>query len=96
VNRAIASRVPGNAAEQLQALHFDVVSKPQPVQFASLRAMVPVSQLLFGSDYPYWPPDQTASGLASLGIAAADLKAIESGNASRLFHWKDTHGSRTL
>jgi predicted TIM-barrel fold metal-dependent hydrolase len=96
VNKAIASRVPGKPAEQLKTLHFDVVSMTQPVQFASLRAMVPVSQLLFGSDYPYWPPDQTASGLASLGLSPADLKAIESGNASRLFHWKDTHGSRTL
>jgi len=96
VNKAIAARVPGNAADQLRRLHFDVVSMTQPAQFAALRAMTQVSQLVFGSDYPYWPPDQTALGLAALGLPPADLKTIESGNVLRLFNWKETHGTRTL
>jgi predicted TIM-barrel fold metal-dependent hydrolase len=84
VNKAIAERAPGDAMEQLRRLYFDVVSVTQPGPFSSLTALVPVSQLLFGSDYPYWPPDMTATGLAALGLSYADLTAIEAGNALRL------------
>lgn len=84
LNQAIAERVLGDAEEQLRGLYFDVVSVTQPGPFSSLTGLVPVSHLLFGSDYPYWPPDMTATGLAALRLSDADLAAIESHNALRL------------
>jgi predicted TIM-barrel fold metal-dependent hydrolase len=48
---------------------------------------VKVSQVLFGSDYPFAPEPTTAAtveGLAKLGLSAADLHAIERDNALRL------------
>jgi predicted TIM-barrel fold metal-dependent hydrolase len=83
INQAIAGRA-ANAAEDLRRLYFDVVSVTQPGPFAALRALVPATQLLFGSDYPYWPPDLTAKGLAGLGLSDDDKAAIEGGNARRL------------
>jgi predicted TIM-barrel fold metal-dependent hydrolase len=74
----------GNAAEELKRLYFDVVSVTQPGPFAALKALVPTTQLLFGSDYPYWPPDLTAKGLAALGLSDADKLAIEGGNARKI------------
>lgn len=84
INRQIAARAPGEAMEHIRRLHFDIVSVTQPGPFAALKALAPATQLLFGSDYPYWPPDMTAMGLAALGLDAAERAAIEGGNARRL------------
>jgi predicted TIM-barrel fold metal-dependent hydrolase len=43
-----------------------------------------MSQLLFGTDYPFWLPEVTINGLAALKLGAADLAATEQGNAIRL------------
>ena len=84
IGKQIAQRVSGEPMEQIKRLYFDIVSVTQPGPFAALKAMVPTTQLLFGSDYPYWPPDVTAKGLAALGLSDADRMAIEGGNARRL------------
>jgi predicted TIM-barrel fold metal-dependent hydrolase len=44
---------------------------------------VPVSQVTYGTDYPYFPLNQNLQ-LAKLGLSAADVQAIENGNAMRL------------
>jgi predicted TIM-barrel fold metal-dependent hydrolase len=44
---------------------------------------VPVSQVTYGTDYPYFPLDQNKD-FAKLGLSAADIAAIEHGNAMRL------------
>ena len=45
--------------------------------------LVPTSQIIFGSDYPYFPLNQIEV-IRQMGLAPADLQAIESGNAARL------------
>jgi predicted TIM-barrel fold metal-dependent hydrolase len=50
---------------------------------AALMKLVPVSQVTYGTDYPYFPTDQNKD-LHKLGLAAADISAIEHGNAERL------------
>ena len=45
--------------------------------------LVPISQITYGTDYPYFALDQNKS-LDKLGLSAVDLQAIESGNAMRL------------
>jgi predicted TIM-barrel fold metal-dependent hydrolase len=37
----------------------------------------------YGTDYPYFPHDQNKD-LPKLGLSAADIAAIEHGNAERL------------
>jgi predicted TIM-barrel fold metal-dependent hydrolase len=83
VNKEIAARVP-DASADLGRLYFDLVSVTQPAAFEPLRALAGTEQLLFGSDFPYWPPQMTATGLAALRLDAKALSAIESGNALRL------------
>ena len=46
--------------------------------------LVPVSQVLFGSDYPYRTGEDHVIGLAAYGFSAAELRAIGRGNAARL------------
>jgi predicted TIM-barrel fold metal-dependent hydrolase len=51
---------------------------------AALLKYVPISQVLFGTDYPYVSVTENVSDLSKIALAADDLKAIESENATRL------------
>jgi len=42
------------------------------------------SQLLFGTDYPFWSPNVAIKVLDDLGVAGADRERIERGNARAL------------
>jgi len=46
---------------------------------------VPVSQILFGTDFPFNSAAAVAKGLSEAGLKAADLHAIERDNALELF-----------
>jgi 6-methylsalicylate decarboxylase len=45
--------------------------------------LVPVSQITYGSDYPYFPLDQITN-LRQLGLTQEQLQDIGSANARRL------------
>jgi predicted TIM-barrel fold metal-dependent hydrolase len=80
----LAARVPGGVKQELSKLYLDVVGVTTPGALAAVLDIVPMSQLLFGTDYPFWAPDITVNGLAALKLSAADLAAVERGNALRL------------
>ena len=80
----LAAHVPGGVKQELSKLYLDVVGVATPGALAAVLDIVPVSQLLFGTDYPFWAPDITVNGLAALKLPAADLAAIERGNALKL------------
>jgi predicted TIM-barrel fold metal-dependent hydrolase len=49
---------------------------------AALTTLIPMSQITYGSDYPYYPLNQIENLQRTL--SAQDLAAISSGNAVRL------------
>jgi predicted TIM-barrel fold metal-dependent hydrolase len=49
-----------------------------------LTRLVPVSQIVFGTDFPYRTGADHVKGLAGYGFSAGDLRAIERDNAARL------------
>jgi len=52
---------------------------------AALTSLAPVSQVLFGTDYPFGPHlVQIVEGLKSLSFTAAELQAIGRDNALAL------------
>ena len=57
--------------------------RPPLPTMAALLKLVPVSQVTYGTDYPYFPLSQNKD-LQKLGLSAADVTAIENGNATRL------------
>ena len=69
---------------ELSKLYVDVVGVTTPGALRAVLDIVPLSHLLFGSDYPFWAPDVTIKGLAGLKLSAADLQAIERDNALKL------------
>jgi predicted TIM-barrel fold metal-dependent hydrolase len=81
------AKVPNGVIPEFQRLFYDTALSANSYAFKSLLELVKVSQVLFGSDYPFAPEPTTAAtveGLQKLGLSAADLQAIERDNALRL------------
>jgi predicted TIM-barrel fold metal-dependent hydrolase len=68
---------------ELARLHYDTANATSAPTMAALLKLVPVSQITYGSDYPYFGFDQNKD-LRERGLSAAEVQAIESGNAIRL------------
>jgi predicted TIM-barrel fold metal-dependent hydrolase len=84
-HQEIADRVPNGVAHELKRLYYDVANSTNPSSMAALMNLVPTSQMLFGSDFPYVPAAVTANGLDHFGLSASDLQAVNYENAMRLF-----------
>ncbi|MET0671070.1 MAG: amidohydrolase family protein [Xanthobacteraceae bacterium] len=80
----LAARVPNGVKAELGKLYLDVVGVTTPGALAAILDIVPMSQLLFGTDFPFWKPEETILGLAGLKLSPTDLAAIERGNALKL------------
>jgi predicted TIM-barrel fold metal-dependent hydrolase len=74
---------PEGIEAELRRLYYDTANATHPASMAALTKLVPASQITFGTDYPYFPLTQI-DNLRKLGLPAADLDAITSGNATKL------------
>jgi predicted TIM-barrel fold metal-dependent hydrolase len=84
-HKEIADRAPNGVSHELKKLYYDVANSTNASSMAALMNLVPTSQMLFGSDYPYVPATVTANGLDHFGLPASDLQAVNRENAARLF-----------
>jgi predicted TIM-barrel fold metal-dependent hydrolase len=69
---------------ELKRLHYETANAAYAPNMAALLKYVPISQVLFGTDYPYVSVTENVSDLGKIGLSADDLKAIETDNAARL------------
>lgn len=74
---------PDGIEAEFRRLNYDTANATHPAAMAALMKLVPVSQITYGTDYPYFPLNQIEK-LRELNLAPADLEAIASGNAARL------------
>jgi predicted TIM-barrel fold metal-dependent hydrolase len=74
---------PDGIFAELARLHYDTANATSVPAMAALMKVAPVSQITYGTDYPYFPHDQFKE-LDKVGLSAADIQAIGSGNATRL------------
>jgi 6-methylsalicylate decarboxylase len=71
---------------ELRRLYYDTAQSANPVTMRALRTVVPVSKILFGTDYWFRTAEETARGLETCKVFnAAELRAINRGNAETLF-----------
>lgn len=77
-------RVPGGVEPAMRTLYYDTASAANAPAMAALMKVVPVSQILFGSDFPFVKTADGVEGLAEIGLSASDAQAIDRGNALRL------------
>jgi predicted TIM-barrel fold metal-dependent hydrolase len=50
----------------------------------SLKLLVPSSQIVFGTDFPFANPAATVTGLQGSGLSAEDLRGIYRENVVRI------------
>jgi 6-methylsalicylate decarboxylase len=74
---------PDGVEAEFRRLYYDTANATHPATLAALRTLVPVSQITYGSDYPYFALNQI-DNLRQMNFSPADLDAIANGNASQL------------
>ena len=82
---ALAAKVPDGVEATLKRLYYEIANSANKPAIAALTSLVPMSQIMFGSDFPLVPLPATANGLRGLGLSGPDLAAISRANATRLF-----------
>lgn len=75
---------PNGIDAALRGMYFDTANATSAPALAGLLKEIPVSQIMFGTDYPYVFGKQNAGPLEAYGVPGADLAAIERGNAIRM------------
>lgn len=75
--------------EALSSLYYDLALGAHPITFAGLRQIAPLSQILFGSDWPFSPEFAVERNLGMFDqlpdLSESDRRAIARDNAERLF-----------
>ena len=81
-----ADKVPNGVEYEIKKLHFDTAHASKAPALDAMKDLVPVSQIMYGSDVPLRNYDLTDPGLdAYPGFSESDWRAINRGNAERLF-----------
>lgn len=76
---------PTRAMAEFKRLNYDTAAILNAPAFAALLKMVPTSQILMGTDFPYRSASRAVAEIRELGIFSdAELMAIERENALRL------------
>ena len=81
---AYASQSSLDQRPAIGSLHYELAQGNTPGQLAALLKMVPVAQLLYGTDYPFRGGAEVNAGIADWGFKPDELHAIERESAVRL------------
>ena len=67
--------LPEGFSPEARKFYYDVAQAPERAPMAALRAVAPVSQLLFGTDWPHQTTEEHVTGLKNSGVfSAAELQ----------------------
>jgi len=76
---------PDGTLAELTRFYYDTAQTANKAAMSALTAVIPASQIVFGTDYPYRTSIEHVKGLRSSGIFTdAQLMDIERGNALKL------------
>jgi len=75
---------PDGVLAELRKLYYDTASADTPPSMAALRAMAPLSHIMFGTDYPFVKPAMGVEHLGEDSLSDADREAIDRLNALAL------------
>ncbi len=73
---------------QLKRFYYDTAQASNPIIMGALTKIVPTTQIVYGTDYPYRTGEEHTKALAGI-FGPDDLALIDRGNALRLLpHWR--------
>ena len=77
--------LPNGLYAELRKWYYDVAHASFPWPYAAMKAFMPESQILFGTDYAPEPIESTVDQLPGLNLPRAFEQMMLRGNAERLF-----------
>jgi predicted TIM-barrel fold metal-dependent hydrolase len=88
-DKALAALVPDGVINYLKRFYYDTAQASHIYAMSAITKFVNVSQLLFGTDFPFRNAEDHVQGLRECGFSESDLRAIENENAKRLLpRWR--------
>jgi predicted TIM-barrel fold metal-dependent hydrolase len=84
VYKHLAPAVPNGVLSELKRFYYDTAQAAYPSALAALTRLIPVSQVLWGTDFPYRRGEEYVRLLADFGFSADDLRRIDRDNALAL------------
>lgn len=83
--KEISDKLPDGVLGEFKKLYYDVANATSPSPLAALTDLVPPSQILFGSDFPFVAIEATTGPLEQASLSASQVQALNRDNAERLF-----------
>jgi len=83
-DKKLADAVPNGVLAELQRLNYDLAQASSPAALAALTRIIPLSQLLWGTDFPFRRGEEYVQQHMDFGFNEADLRKIGRDNALRL------------
>jgi predicted TIM-barrel fold metal-dependent hydrolase len=77
-------RMPDGPVPIVQKYYYEIAQGNLPGQFAALLKLIPVAQLMFGSDFPFREGTEAMDGLNNYGFSDAERASINRGTALKL------------
>ena len=77
-------KAPNGPLHELRKFYYDTAQGNHPGALAALTKLAPISQILYGTDFPFRDGAEENAGLGAYGFSAADMRAINRENALRL------------
>ena len=78
-------QLPKGYVAEAAKLYYDTAQASNAAAMSALRRVAPVSQIVFGTDYPFRTSAEHVKNLKECGIfSAADLRAIHRDNALKM------------
>jgi len=78
-------KIPHGVFYELTKLYYECAHAAYPAAIAALTAFAPPSQYLFGTDWPAEPMESTLDELPKSKLSPEVMRALNRGNAERLF-----------
>ncbi|MFL6798471.1 MAG: amidohydrolase family protein [Xanthobacteraceae bacterium] len=76
--------LPNGPLPEFRKFFYELAQGNTPGQIAALLKMVPISQVLYGTDFPFRDGAEVNKGIADWGFSTADLSSIERETALKL------------
>lgn len=79
-----APAAPASRLGQLRRFYYDTAGAANPVTMQALKTLVSPSQIVFGTDMPFFDGLPIVQGLKTSGFTDGELRSVERDNALRL------------